>query len=232
MRRVTRQQTAPQPATNAKTSRKDLLAKYRQAKDSNKENVKVEPKIDLKNKMKKVASTTIAPTKTAKRATNKEKIEMAGRDKISPSTPIGKLKRRLQSSTEPEPQRPKPTAPKHSLQDLHQKLLEAKFMSQSHGTKIARTFLENLKTQEGYEWSTTKAIYWLACIKLEIRDRKWEKVEQLFSLADGAVEDLSDRSAIDAAYEDFKESTAAALKDKLKVIQRLGAAACLILNAS
>jgi hypothetical protein len=197
------------------------LAQYRQSKDSNKENVKEElkPKTDLKTKMKKVASTTIAPTKTAKRASNKEKIEMAGREKISPSTPIGKLKRRLQTSNK-EPLQSPHTTQKHSLEDLHQKLLEAKFLSQSHGTKIARTFLENLKTQEGYEWTTTKAIYWLACIKLEIRDRKWEKVEQLFSLADGAVEDSSDRSAIGAAYEDFKESTAAVLKDKLRMIQR------------
>jgi hypothetical protein len=209
-----------------KLSRKELLAQYRQSKDTtnNKENLlpkqKEEPKPDLKMKMKKATSTTIAPSR--KRTTNKEKIEMAGREKIAPTTPIGKLKRRLQSSQaetqEPPPPLPQ-TTPRRSLEDLHQKLLEAKFLTQSHGTKIARSFLANLKTQEGFEWIVGKAIYWLACIKLEIQDRKWEMVEQLFSLADGALEDASDRSALSVAYDDFKESTAAALKDKLKIIQ-------------
>lgn len=215
-----------------KLSRKDLLAQYRQSKDtaatttSNKENLlpkpKEEPKPDLKTKMRKAASATIAPPRSTKRTSNKEKIEMAGREKIAPTTPIGKLKRRLQSS-QPEAKQPvqiTPQAtPRRSLEELHQKLLEAKFLTQSHGTKIARSFLANLKTQEGFEWVISKAIYWLACIKLEIKDRKWEAVEQLFSLADGALEDASDRSALSVAYDDFKESTAAALKDKLKIIQ-------------
>jgi hypothetical protein len=213
-----------------KLSRKDLLAQYRHAKDSgtsNKENLpkpkpKEEAKPDLKMKMKKATSTTIAPPRTAKRTSNKEKIELAGREKIGPTTPIGKLKRRLQSS-QPEPQKPLQVAPqtttRRSLEDLHEKLLEVNFLTQSHGTKIARSFLENLKTQEGFEWVVSKAIYWLACIKLEIKDRKWERVEELFSLADGSLQDSSDRSALSVAYDEFKESTAAALKNKLKFIQ-------------
>lgn len=211
-----------------KPSRKELLAQYRQSKDPNKENVnagvqrgKEEMKIDLKSKMKKATSTTIAPAKQMKRNANQEKIELAGREKIAPTTPIGKLKRRLQSTQyEFEENGQSISVPKKTLEDLNQKLLEAKLLTQSHSTKIARTFLENLKTQEGYEWIISKAIYWLACIKLEIRDRKWERVEQLFSLADGALEDASDRSALAAAYEDFKESTETALKEKLKVVQR------------
>lgn len=210
-------------SAQSKLSRKELLAQYRQSKESNKENVnqipKGEMKTDLKSKMKNATRTTIAPAKSVKKTANKEKIELAGREKIAPTTPIGKLKRRLQSTAQQENEQIL-SAPKRSVEDLHQKLLEAKFLTQSHGTKIARSFLENLKTQEGYEWIVNKAIYWLACIKLEIRDRKWERVEQLFSLADGVLEDASDRSALAAAYDDFKDSAEAALKDKLKVIQR------------
>ena len=190
-------------------SRKELLAEYRQSK------LKKESQPQVKTLKKKVSSAAQSRlgkpqnVEFSKPQSNRPTKAIEASKQVT-SRPLQTLVRKSGSSNFGGQK----LSESASISNIFEKLREAELLANASGIDVARTFMQSIPDNVGFEHITAKAIYWLTWIKLETSYHEWDRVETLFARANCIVTDTSDRRAISAAYESFKVQADAVLAAK------------------
>ena len=185
------------------------------------------------------AKSSVFQSNTRKSAVNDRNVVNAGKKKIAATTPIGKLQARIRSQNATNLSKPSKVVEAPVNKNLfgpddvpaatctadfnkiiEMKLDEAEYLSTKHGCQVARAYLEELPKDDecAHLELLSRAMYWLAWIKIEKEAHQWERVEKLFIQVSSLVRSTIDKKVIAAAYAEFREEADKALECTLNSI--------------